>query len=232
MVRDFSLYRRLVVENPALVGAKFVTLDNRERNLPIPVQYNRFLDNFDFSHPAWLVFCHEDFEIREPLAPLLKHLSSDSLYGPIGATCRDAVLKRNSIIGRIDECRREGGETWEVGKAVPAMTLVETFDCCCLIAHSSLIRELRFDPKLEFDLYVEDFCANAKVQHGIVSRILPFAAVHHSGSHPTARLYRHLEYLRRKYPHDLFHATCVDFGRLTLPLKIYQWLHPVPTKWP
>ena len=50
-----------------------------------------------------------------------------------------------------------------LGRRVKTGIKVQTFDCQCLIIHSSLINryKLRFDENLTFDLYVEDFCANA-----------------------------------------------------------------------
>lgn len=216
VVRDFDLYARAsrhAHDNPDVVPHP---VDNRTDNQPIPRRYNEFLDAYDYTKPGWFVFCHEDFEIREALAPLLDNLPTDSLYGPIGCARRGIFPLRHQVfLGQITECNRNGtGDAWSVGRTVPPMTEVETFDCCCLVVHSSLVEKLhlRFDEELAFDLYVEDFCATAKIKHGIPSRILPFKATHHSGSKPTERLYRHLPYLAKKYPTRDFCASCTYFG--------------------
>lgn len=217
VVRDFDLHSRVFHRAKREFGIVLHTIDNRADNQPIPERYNTFLDAYDYSKPGWLVFCHEDFEIQEPFLPLLDDLPTDSLYGPIGCTRKGVFPFRHQVfLGQITEQNRDGtGEPWQVGQPVPVLTPVETFDCCCLIVHSTLIEKhhLRFDEELAFDLYVEDFCAMAKVKHGIQSRILPFKATHHSGSKPTERLYRHLPYLATKYPDRDFCASCTYFGR-------------------
>ena len=216
VVRDFTIYGKCIGDNPFCTALDCRLASNVKDNKGIATRYNEFLDNYDFSNPAWLIFCHEDFEVREPVAQLLENLSPDFLYGPIGCIRKGVFpFRHQAFLGQIMEHRRDGsGSAWSVGLPVKPNTEVETFDCCCLIVHSSLIERhhLRFDENLLFDLYVEDFCANARIKHGIKSRILPFKATHHSGSHPTERLYRHLPYLKQKYPHDYFCAPCTYFG--------------------
>ena len=72
VVRDFDLYNRVIANNPNLGDAQKIAFDNREENRPIPARYNEFLDGYDYSKPAWFVFCHEDFEPLESLEPLLE----------------------------------------------------------------------------------------------------------------------------------------------------------------
>lgn len=228
VVRDFPLYRRCVEDNPNLQDVEKVCLDNREGNEPVPVRYNAFLDGYDHSRPAWLVFCHEDFEIAEPVRPLLNGLDRETLHGPIGCSRQSFLgLGRQIYSGCIEECDRgDESHRWMVGRRVPKGTEVETFDCCCLIVHSDLVKRfsLRFDEALAFDLYVEDFCAMSKVRHGIASNVLPLSAIHHSGSVPTERLTRHLPYLRRKYPRNCFAATCTYFGTMPFVMRVQRKL--------
>lgn len=224
VVRDFDMYNKYVRGNTHVSGLHMHALDNTSDNKGIPSRYNAFLNDYNFSEPTWFVFCHEDFEFCEPLHPLLDNLPQDSLYGPIGCARKGIFpFRHQAFLGQITEQNRDGsGEPWIVGRKVKPMTPVETFDCCCLIVHSSLIQKyhLRFDEELAFDLYVEDFCAMAKVKHNIPSRILPFKAIHHSGSKPTDRLYRHLPYLANKYPRNCFCASCTYFGTPTAAMKI------------
>lgn len=220
VTRDHTLYRRLF---KTIDSKSCQTFDNTHSNAPIPKRYNEFLDGYDYSKPSWFVFCHEDFEFQESIEPLLQELPADALYGPIGCARKGIFpFRHQAFLGQLTEQNRDGtGKPWQVGQPVPVLTPVETFDCCCLIVHSTLIEEhhLRFDEELAFDLYVEDFCAMAKVKHGIQSRILPFKATHHSGSKPTERLYRHLPYLATKYPDRDFCASCTYFGTPDLTTK-------------
>ncbi len=186
VVRDFSLYRRCLRENPKCGNMEFVALDNTVTNEPIPIRYNRFLDDCNDLGDSWLLFCHEDFEPWESIEKKIDELSLDehALYGPIGCRRKGfAGFGMQVYCGEIEECKREGvGEPWKVGRPIVAPVEVETFDCCCLLVHSALIRQhdLRFDEELQFDLYVEDFCAAARLHHGIKSYAIPFKACHHS----------------------------------------------------
>ena len=228
VVRNFEMYRNFFERNAALAGVKLLPADNRVENLPIPVRYNTFLDGYDYSQPAWFVFAHEDFEIREPIMGKLADCDCGSLWGVIGGRRRS--LFGFGISGHygsiVDADRSHPGQYVRVGKLVRKGFPVETFDCCALIVHSSLVQRygLRFDPKLEFDLYVEDFCAMAKVRHGIASRILPFEATHHSLSVPQKRYYDLLPYLRRKYPNNCFTGTCSYIGTMPPMMRFQRWL--------
>ncbi len=197
--RDEEMYRRCIAENPCCEGFTLVPLDNRQENLGIPVRYNGFLDSLEGE--GWVVFCHEDWMPLEPLLPRLEGLDPNCLYGPVGA--RMEVCPHADFIhlsGTIEQCRKDGSRlkrvrgTWKDAEA-------DTFDCQCVIVHSSLLARygLRFDPELSFDLYAEDFCAGAWWKHGIPSRILPLRCRHYSGGVLTPRFFRGLDYLREKY---------------------------------
>ena len=228
VVRDPDRYWQCFGANRWVKDLSCIKLDNRVENLPIPVRYNDFLDKYDYSHPAWLAFMHEDFEIREPLGNKLADCDRGSLWGIIGGRRRSFCgIGISSHYGSVvDADRSHPGRCVRSGKAVRKGFPVETFDCCALMVHSSLVERfgLRFDPKLEFDLYVEDFCAMAKVKHGIVSRILPFEATHHSLSVPQKRYYDLLPYLRQKYPHDCFTGTCSYLGTMSPMMRFQRWL--------
>lgn len=226
--RDQTLYAKCIGENPHANSFEHMMIDNREINEPIPVCYNRFLDGYDHSQEAWFMFCHEDFELRESLSPILEGMDRSALHGVVGGARRGfAGFGTQVIYGNMTECRRDGnGREWKVGKHIDKATEVESFDCCCLIVHSSLVKEhgLRFDENLQFDLYVEDFCANARVKYGIRSFVHPVKCCHHSGSRATERLYRHLPYLGKKYPHDCFVGTLVYFGTPSWQKRLQDFL--------
>ena len=224
VVRDFQMYERFIRANSNCQGCRFEPIDNSVENVPIPRRYNRFLDEYDYTKPAWFVFCHEDFEFFENVMDICSGLKKDSLYGAAG--CRRVGFGgfgKQVVFGNINQCHRiDDGLSWQPGRHIHSMCEVETFDCCCLMVHSSLINDrlLRFDEKLEFDMYVEDFCAFADVAWGIKSYVLPIRAAHHSSSLVTTRLFRHLPYLRNKYPNHLFVGTCSYFGTPTWQKKL------------
>ena len=211
VVRDWAMYERCLKGNPFVAGCELHPFDNRELNEAVPVCYNRFLDSWPSGEVAWYVFCHEDFEPKEPLVRLLAGCAREALWGPIGATTRVrlGIYHQWRMLGTVEECRKDGSNVRQVGEAVPCGTPVETFDCQCLIAHSSLVQQhgLRFDEHLTFDLYVEEFCMAAQVKGGVESRVLPFKCRHWSGGHVQPRYYDQEAYVNAKYPDDCFTGT-------------------------
>ena len=132
-------------------------------------------------------------------------------------------------MGSVEECRKDGTGLRRVGEAAEEGAVVETFDCQCLIAHSSLVRRhaLRFDEALTFDLYVEEFCMAAKEKAGVMSRILPLAARHWSGGSVQERYYAQEAHVNAKYPKSCYTGTSSlvlggsppFFRRVTVALK-------------
>ncbi|GHU30853.1 hypothetical protein AGMMS50256_18430 [Betaproteobacteria bacterium] len=111
---DKALYSTCVTgnpfvrDNPSCATAGF---DNSVENPAIPARHNQFLDKWDYGEDAWFVFC-SDWEIREDIAPLLRHLDRNALYGPIGA-----ILYSNGdssftheYRGQCHEKKRDGNE--------------------------------------------------------------------------------------------------------------------------
>ena len=196
VVRDYAMYRKCIAENPCCEGLTLVPLDNRQENLGIPLRYNRFIGSMEGE--GWVVFCHEDWMPLEPLR--LSVLDRNALYGPVGAlmeVCPHADFIH--ITGCIEQCRKDGSRCKRVRGTWPD-DRTDTFDCQCVIVHSSLLREkgLRFDEALDFDLYAEDFCAAAWCK-GVPSRIVPIRCRHYSGGVLSERFFKGLDYLRDKY---------------------------------
>ena len=230
-VRDFVMYGRCIDTNPCVSGCVRAVLDNRERNEGIPVLYNRFLDGRPADEDAWYVFCHEDFELRADLTPLLAQADPGSLWGPVGASTRVrfGVYHQWRLVGSVEECGKDGSNLHRIGSPVDMGTPVETFDCQCLAVHSSLVRRhgLRFDASLTFDLYAEEFCIAAKERAGVVSRILPVAARHWSGGRVQPRYYEQEAHVNAKYPSVCYTGTSSwilggrppFFRRLTVAIK-------------
>ena len=217
VVRDWTMYDRCLRLNRHCAGVALVPLDNSKDNSAIPIRYNMFLESYDFSHDAWFVFCHEDFEFCEDVRGILSGLDRNALYGPIGHI-RVGIFGfgMQSVRGEIQQTDKRGTALAEsrIGRRLNHPLKVETFDCCCFMVHSSLIKRfgLRFDERLEFDLYVEDFCASANVRFHIPSYAVQMEVCHHSDTTPTERLWRHLPYLKEKYPNRFFTGTLTYFG--------------------
>ena len=202
VVRDFEMYDRLVRKNEYNLnnGAEFVYFDNREENIAVSERYNSFLEAYDYKRPAWFVFCHEDWEAKEALAPKLKGLNKKSLWGPVGVY---SIVTNEKIYrflkGSCEQSNKDGSglmllEGRKKGK-------VDTVDCQCLIMHSSLVDKyaLRFDSTLTFDLYVEDFCINAWEKYDIFTRIVPIKCRHWSFGNITENFYKAEKYVASKY---------------------------------
>ena len=228
-VRDYSAYNRYIRQNGRFGRYSFVPLDNSTTNLPIPVLYNRFLDSYDYLHEAWFIFCHEDFEFIEDPGLTVNGLATSALYGPIGSA-RIGFWGFGMQVTRGCIKWSKKGEACDdsriIGHYLTRPTLVETFDCCCLIVHSSLVNQykLRFDEKLEFDLYVEDFCASAKEQYNILSYAVQMDVCHHSDSPAAERLWRHLPYLAEKYKTRYFTGTLTYFGTPSWQKRLQDWV--------
>jgi len=212
VVRDFAMYDRCVAPSATRGGCERIVLDNRETNERIPVLYNRVLEQFDYTHPTWLVFCHEDFEWKDDLPSLFNSLPPDAVYGPIGMRYRVEYgwNVHCESCGMILQSNKDGSCLRECGRVVPVGTPVKTLDCVCLIVHSSLVERtgLRFDENLSFDLYAEDFCIAAQERHGIPIRIFPMNARHWSAGTIGERYRRQLAYLRKKWPCVSYPSSC------------------------
>lgn len=195
VVRDERMYERLVRTSFANETKDFIAFDNNRENLTIPRRYNSFLESYDYSREAWFVFCHEDFELLEPLTPHLKQLSKDVIYGVCGQSLK------NGNLGYQLNSNKDGSQLEFRGKPIKTIAKVDTLDCCFLMVHSSLVRKhgLRFDEELTWDLYVEDFCIAAHANYGVMTSVIPLRTYHHSYGNIQPRFLEQLAYLRTKY---------------------------------
>lgn len=199
VVRDFQMYQRCIQDNPWCAGMEKTVLDNRRDNRYITVLYNEVLA--ECADDEWLVFCHEDWHPDCDLRPLLAPLDRDRLYGPIGVYVEEGRLADFiHIMGHVRHCRKDGTAVRMV-KGIRAEGRVDSFDCQCIILHSSLVKRygLRFDERLSFDMYVEDFCVGAYLRYGIESHTLDIPCTHYSKGNLCDRFYQSLAYLQEKY---------------------------------
>lgn len=207
VVRDFAMYDKCIAKNQFVSNCQLEPIDNREHNEYISVCYNRMIEKFADAN-SWLIFCHEDFQFLEDPTSLLENADKNSIYGPIGGILKKRFhplfleVWEGSFCGSILESEKDGSSVCEVGESVSIGTQVETLDCQCVIVHSSLFAKygLKFDEKLSFDLYVEDFSMSAWLNYAVPTQILSMKCQHYSRGCIAPRFFAQLEYLRKKYP--------------------------------
>ena len=197
VVRDHDMYARLVKGNPNNAGGEFVAFDNLAENLSVTARYNSFLNSWDYSREAWFVFVHEDYEFLEPVGPILSKVDRQSIYGTCGAR---STRPGDDIVWALNS-NRDGTDLALYGRPFSGTPTVLTSDCNCIIVHSTLVREfsLRFDEKLTFDLYAEDFEMSAFERFGIQTKILGIANHHYSFGNIAPRFFVQRRYLMDKY---------------------------------
>lgn len=218
VVRDWKMYNKCISTNQNLKNCILQPYENLRINERLPTIYNRFLNEYNYDNQAWFIFCHEDFQFYEKPVDFLEKVSENFIYGPIGAVLEKTQshilggLWISKLLGEIEESDKAGNNVRFFGSLVEGDNRVDTLDCQCVIVHSEIVKNnnLRFDENLSFDLYVEDFCANAFVKHGIESRILPFKCRHWSQGVITERFHKLRKFLDKKYPQTEF-ASCTGF---------------------
>lgn len=185
--------------------------------------YNSFLERYDYSRPAWLVFVHGDYEITCDLDALLAHEDKDQLLGPVGAVLKEINGQPLSVFACFNDSQRRDGSYFQGGpcnqKLMGDEREVDTFDSCCLVVHSSLVQRchLRFDESIVLDFIVEDFCANARLNHGIKSKLIELCGIHHTNSTgmpdtQSQRFYDTQAYIAQKYPDVCLGGACSFIG--------------------
>ncbi|MBP5534334.1 MAG: hypothetical protein J6Y03_02365 [Alphaproteobacteria bacterium] len=237
VVRDEKMYRKLVKNNPFNKGATFIAYDNNKENIPIPKRYNDFLDHYDYSKPDWFVFCHEDWETKQNWFSAFARLDKKSIYGTFGTKLKINGDKAKKLyIGRIEASNKDGTGWAVIGKKVPVGTQVETFDCMCIIIHSSLIQKhhIRFDEQLDWHHYAEELNIRLKEEYNIPSRILQINCRHWSYgvSLPNAGFTKAFNYVKKKFHNtkNFYSNTTIDEAIGPKSLKIKRILCPKSCK--
>ncbi|MCI6589872.1 MAG: hypothetical protein MSB12_02030 [Lentisphaeraceae bacterium] len=202
-VRDWPCYRRCIERNPFLRAARRVAFDNTRENRSLPERYNVFLDAMP-PDTGWILFAHEDFELREDPLPLLARRNPLFPCGLIGSRIVGGLLVLP--FGTLTDSERDGSRFHVNTPPLPYGTLLgnhaENTDCCALFVHAEAIRAwgLRFDPKCPWDLYVEDLCFQFLCRSGHTISILPLRAHHFSRGNPGSERLKAVErYLNQKY---------------------------------
>lgn len=235
-VNNWDQYACYIRKNPFYQGFDLVSYDNTVENVPVPLHYNAFIEQRMLSD-AWVIFCHQDFSIREDLVAKLENLPHDCLYGAIGIDVADGCswtlgVRRGRLSlrrGKLAPHTRLLGQYWQGfdgdetkaelrGIRVSQPCEVETLDGCCLILHASLIQTLglRFDPLFAFSLFVEDLSIHVKHAHGIKTKVLQLECFHLSTGGFSADYYEGLLKLIEKYPGERLVLTGSDEHELNV----------------
>lgn len=205
-----AMVERFFRKNPYLDGVDVSLIDNRGVNSGISEIYNSVIAS-SLDQDLWLLFVHEDFEIRGPLFDLTD-LPRNAVYGTFGVR----MSGHSPIgVGRHTCSRKDGSEAVKLGAKIETPTWVDTLDCMAIMLHTSMLRKhpgLRFDQNLSFDLYCEEFCLNAQENFGIPVMVLPLAFQHYSHGKITERYFRGLEHLARRYPDSAMPGSCSFVG--------------------
>lgn len=181
------------------------------------------MELYNYSRPAWLVFVHGDYEITCDLSALLAHEAKDQLLGPSGAVIKEINGQPLSVFACFCDSQRRDGAFYQSGpynlQVMGDERELDTFDSCCLVMHSSLVQHyhLRFDEAIALDFIVEDFCANARLNHGIKCKLIELWGIHHTNSTgipdtQNQRFYDTQAYIAAKYPHACLGGTCSFIG--------------------
>jgi hypothetical protein len=227
VVNDHQLFNDTVRSNAFMNVHDLHVYDNTRENIGIARRYNDFIRT-TMRPDSWVVFCHQDFSFQEDIAVKLAGLDRNFLYGPTGTGPTKqlvfiATLSRYGIervrLGLYDRTKKFGqivqstpGKTQKLGRYLRRPAVVDTVDCCCLIAHASVIRRyaFTFDERLDWHMYVEDFCLNAKYRHQVLTKAVQLSCVHLSGGTVNDDFDDALLYVKRKYGTGYFSTTCYD----------------------
>ena len=209
------MYSRCISGNHCLDGCDLVKFDNNVENITVPRRYNSFIDSLD-EEDCWVVFCHEDWKANEPLSPKVEKFNPDTLYGVVGTVVKHSLFIDLTLTMGYEHHSNKDGSDSRLFRGVRYEAPVDTFDCQCIIVHTSLIKKygLRFDERMEWDLYVEDFCAAAREKYGIMSRTFKLDCQHYSRGVILQRFWDCLDYEKEKFK-DSPHRYGVTVGKCT-----------------
>jgi len=151
---DEKILRKCFEKGVGVTPEKTTIYMNKDKT-SLPVFFNHHISKLDCRKDVWLVFCHQDFVLKENLEPVLNGLDANSIYGVIGTRASSA-----SLFGRILQT-----DGTVIGLSLTECEPVQTVDEMCLIGHSSVFRKgLRFDCRFKFHFYAADLCLQAYSQ--------------------------------------------------------------------
>ena len=220
VVNNDDYYNKYILENPYLKNRKnihFIKIENTIKNKPIPLLYNDFLTN-NKENDCWFIFCHQDWELKDDIELILQKLDKNKIYGPIGGKSEviDGKIYSYTVGYTIDKSRDNKAQKIS-GNINHKILQTDTLDCMAMFVHSDIVNKhnLKFDESLNWDLYIEDFCINANLNHKIFSQAVVVNNCHHSNAAfknlPDTYI-KAKEYLAKKYPNHFFGGSCGLIG--------------------
>lgn len=218
-----DMYGRFFEDNDRLRFYEKIAVDNRKKNRGLPVIYNEIIERYIHAD-CWLCFIHEDLEIKSDLF-ILAELDKNCVYGTFGVNFENQRVAVG--YGKHVCSNKDGSDATEIGIKIHAPAEVQTLDCQCVIVHTSLLArypDLRFDEKLTFDLYAEDFSINARERFGLPVKVVPLEFQHYSYGRLSERYDAGLRYLAAKYPDVAVAGSCSFIGGRASELeKIFKY---------
>lgn len=210
VVTNKQMYKRFFTDNHYANLHRLLPVENISDNIGLPIIYNNIIqDSIDAD--TWLFFVHEDLEIKSSLDYVYR-LDKYHIYGTFGIRLHNTYPVG---YGKHTCSNKNGSNPRSVGEVITEPVEVETLDCQSLLVHSSLFKnvpELRFDERLNFHLYAEDFCIHARTDLAIKSYAFPLDFQHYSYGQLTKEYYEGIKYLAKKYPDVGVPGSCSFVG--------------------
>lgn len=204
VVNDFHTFESTVEASRFMNQYDISYSDNTSENLGISKRYNDFIEK-NIDSDCWLVLCHQDFTFLENMDVKFEKMDKNALYGPIGAT---RLKNKRIILGQINQGDR--GRIFKHGAKIEHERVVDTVDCMCIIIHSKLLKRtgLRFDEKLDFHHYTEEFCLSGFVNHSVETKVIQIECLHTSYGSLSTSFYQAVKYVKSKYSGYEYESTC------------------------
>lgn len=228
VANDLEMFNQVIGTNSNMNKYPITIFDNSIENIGISKRYNSYItNNINSESDFWVIFCHQDFGFNKDPFEKIKSFNKKYIYGAIGTAVNFSSFRllkkyllnkpskyfpvKRKIVGQINQGIKNVGFK-KFGKKILFEKTVSSLDCCCMIAHSSLINEynLRFDENLNWHMYVEEFCINAKKTHKICSKVAQFDCLHLGEGNANDDFYACADYVRNKHQLSWIKTTCIN----------------------
>lgn len=228
-----EIFSNIVKNNENLKNCKIFAYDNTKENIAITKHYNNYIEE-NIGHGIgdtvplntndfWCLFIHQDFGIMEDIEPILKNLDKNNIYGAIGVKILKGLFFGRSgtkrKLGFKNELKLTFGRILQgnndfsfkkYGLKIFFQPTVNAIDCCCILIHSSLLREynLRFDENLNFHMYAEELCYRAKQEHNIKTKVVQLKCFHLGKGCIDESFQESVQYLKEKFKIKNIPSSC------------------------
>ncbi len=225
-----EIFDKVVKNNKNLKNCDIWGYDNTKDNVAVTKYYNDFIEkNISMTSDFWCLFIHQDFGIMEDIDLLVRKLNRKHIYGAVGNK-----TYRGFFFGQKDKYKPFGIKSrfgisfrsmklWgmilqgnnddnfiTIGQKAFFSKTVDAIDCCCIMLHSSMIEKykLRFDENLNFHMYVEELCYNAKKNYKIKIKVVQMKCFHMGRGSYDEEFIKSAQYLKDKFHIKRVPSTC------------------------